>query len=345
MRVCVLRGYHSLKKNKVAFWEIRRFGKRGIALDNALPDVREGIKTFFVVPDLSIFPEECLKSFCLHGYEAYFIHDDPYCPLISKIHLLISAFSETILFFNIDRAVPGIEWTSFIRKVQRTYGARVRIGVMFQKLNSAEETRRLERLYLYDIGITCGCIPLEYQRNKNLPLFLSVLAANKANGQRKFLRAVCSDAFRISLGYKGRPYRSTIRDISLSHFSCAFPDSPPDIQLMEKVYDVQMNLRGTLCTVDAVLCLKRDTEQEPIHVFVFRNSQDRDGLDYEQQERVNTVVFNYFSNGVNEFLHKLFDAERLRVALARGQAPSSGGEEQTLESLHLDVNKLLESVT
>ena len=91
--------------------------------------------------------------------------------------------------------------------------------------------------------------------------------------------------------------------------------------------------------------LQRDIEQQPIHVFVFRNSQDRDGLDYEQQERVNTVVFNYFSNGVNEFLHKLFDAERLRVSLARGQASSSGGEEQTLESLNIDVNKLLESVT
>ena len=297
------------------------------------------------MPELSIFPEECLKSFCLHGYEAYFIHDDPYCPLVSKIHLLVSAFSETILFFNIDRKVPGIEWASFIRKVQRSYGSRVRIGVMFKKLNSAEETRRLERLYLYDIGITCGCIPLEYKKGKNLPLFLNVLAANKASGQRKFLRAVCSDAFRISLGYKGRPYRSTIRDISLSHFSCTFLDDPPDIQMLEKIRDVQLNLRGTLCTVDAVLCLKRETEAEPIYVFVFRNSQDRDGLDYEQQERVNTVVFNYFSTGINEFLRKLFDAERLRVSLARGQGLSSGGEEQTLESLNIDVDKLLESVT
>lgn len=314
-------------------------------MDDALPDVRAGIKTFFVVPELSIFPEECLKSFCLHGYEAYFIHDDPYCPLVSKIHLLVSAFSETILFFNIDRNIPGIEWASFIRKVQRSYGSRVRIGVMFKKLNSAEETRRLERLYLYDIGITCGCIPLEYQKGKNLPLFLNVLAANKANGQRKYLRAVCSDAFRISLGYKGRPYRSTIRDISLSHFSCTFLDDPPDIQMLEKIRDVQLNLRGTLCTVDAVLCLKRETEAEPIYVFVFRNSQDRDGLDYEQQERVNTVVFNYFSTGINEFLRKLFDAERLRVSLARGQGPSSGGEGQTLESLNIDVDKLLESVT
>ncbi len=313
-------------------------------LDSALSDVRSGIKTFFVVPELSVFPEECLKTFCLHGYEAYYLHDDPYCPLVSKIHLIISAFAETILFFNIDRRIQGIDWAAFIRKLQYTYRDKVRIGVTFQKLNNPEETRRLERLYLYDIGITCGCIPIEYQKGKNLPLFLSVLAANKANGQRKHLRAVCSDAFRMNLGFKGRSFACAIRDISLSHFSCVFQGEEPEIPVMEKIQDIQMNLRGTRCTVNAVLCLKREIGGDRIHVFVFRTQDDRDGLDYEQQERVNAVVFNYFSGMVTEFLRKLFDAERIRVSQSRGHPAAAAPAESDSGVLNLDVEKLLASV-
>ncbi len=313
-------------------------------MDTALSDVRSGIKTFFVVPELSVFSEECLKTFCLHGYEAYFIHDDPYCPLVSKIHLLVSAFPEVILFFNIDRSIQGIDWAALIRKLQFTYRDKIRIGVMFQKRNNPDETRRLERLYLYDIGITCGCIPMEYQKGKNLPLFLNVLTANKANGQRKHLRAVCSDAFTLNLCFKGRSYRCVIRDLSVSHFSCVFLDEPADIPVMEKISDMKLNLRGARCTVDGVLCLKRELSEGHIHVFVFRTADDRDGLDYEQQERVNTAVFNYFFETVNGFLRKLFDAERLRISRSKGDQPGQA-EPLSPESLDLDVDKLLESVT
>ncbi len=313
-------------------------------MDTALSDVRSGIKTFFVVPELSVFPEECLKSFCLHGYEAYYVHDDPYCPLVSKIHLLVSAFAETIFFFNIDRRIEGIDWAAFIRKLQYTYRDRVRIGVTFQKRNSLEETRRLERLYLYDIGITCGCIPIEYQKCKNLPLFLSVLAANRANGQRKHLRAVCTDAFRMNMLFKGRPFACAIRDISVSHFSCVFLGEEPEIPIMEKVKNLQMNLRGTRCTVDAVLCLKREIGGDLIHVFVFRTQDGREGLDYEQQERINGVVFNYFSGLVNDFLRKLFDAERIRISQSRGRSPSPLPNEATACVLNLDVDSLLARV-
>lgn len=315
-------------------------------MDTALSDVRSGIKTFFVVPELSVFPEECLRAFCLHGYEAYFIHDDPYCPLVSKIHLLVSAFPEVILFFNIDRKVQGVDWAALIRKLQFTYRDRIRIGVMFQKLNNPDETRRLERLYLYDIGITCGCIPIEYQKSKNLPLFLSVLSANKANGQRKHLRAVCNDAYRMNMSFKGRPYTCVIRDVSVSHFSCVFIGEVPEIPMMEKIQNVQMSLRGTRCTVDAVLCLRRDIGDNPIHVFVFRTQDGRDGLDYEPQERVNSVIFNYYTETITGFLRKLFEAERMRISVSRNQQPAPNAAEAAESGeLNLDVEKLLASVT
>lgn len=306
-------------------------------------DFRTGIKTFFIVPELSIFPEDYLKAFCLHGYESYFIHDDPYCPLVSKIHLLISAFPEIVLFFNIDRKIQGLDWSALIRKLQYTYRGRAKIGVMYQKLNNPEEAHRLEHLYLYDIGISCGCIPMEYQKAKNLALFLHVMMTNQVKGQRNHLRALCNDSFKISMLFKGRPYRCAMRDISISHFSCVFSEDPPEIPMHEKIRGIQMSLRGSLCNVDAVLCLKRVLGEDQIHVFVFRTCEDKDGLDYEQQEKVNNVVYNSYQNNVGTFLRQLFDAERIRIAVNRGREaehePALGYDQLTL-----DVDKLLESV-
>jgi hypothetical protein len=94
--------------------------------------------------------------------------------------------------------------------------------------------RRLERLYLYDIGIVCGCIPLEYQKSKNLNLFLNVLLANQAQGQRKHLRALCDSGFRMNMLYGGRLHMGALRDISVSHFSCVFPDGIRIFRFMRK---------------------------------------------------------------------------------------------------------------
>ena len=91
---------------------------RGDCMSDDFKESVQGVKTFFVVPDLSLFPEEFLKSFFLKGYETYFLHDDPYCPLETKIHTLFSVFPQVILFFNIDRPVQGIDWPVFIDRLQ-----------------------------------------------------------------------------------------------------------------------------------------------------------------------------------------------------------------------------------
>lgn len=276
-------------------------------------DVKEsvlGIKTFFVVPDLSLFPEEFLKSFFLKGYETYFIHDDPYCSLETKIHTLYSIFPQLILFFNIDRPVQGIDWPVFIGKLQEQYGDRAMIGVMYQKRNNQEEIRKLEWLYLYSIGIICGCIPMEYQKSKNLYRFLNVLCANQANGQRRFLRAMCSDSFKANFAYRGKEYRSVLRDISISHFSCTFIGDIPEIPLHEKVREIQMNLRGILINIDAVLCLKRVLGADMIHVFVFRTNDDREGMNPDHLIKVNGIVHASITGRIMSILKDAFDEAR-----------------------------------
>lgn len=276
-----------------------------------------GKKTFFVVPEVSLFPEEYTKSFFLKGFESYFLDDDPYCSLELKIHVLFSLFSEVILFFNIEKNVHGIEWASFIRSLQNQYGSRATIGVMYRKKNNVEETRKIERLYLYDIGIVGGCIPIEYQKTKNLYLFLNVLIANQANGQRKNLRAVCGSSYKMNFSRFGHSYQCEIRDISLSHFSCVFLGNVPEIPLHEKINDIQMNLRGILIKVNGVCCLKRSVEAEVIHVFVFRTADDHEGLNSENMLRVNEIIFNSFYTAMNEKLKTEFDAARARWAKER----------------------------
>lgn len=281
-------------------------------MPECLPEAVQGLKTFFVVPDRSLFPEEFLRSFYLRGYETYFLEDDPYCSLETKISRLFSLFPQLILFFNIDRPIQGIEWPVFIGALQREYGNRAMIGVMFHKRTNHEETKRLERLYLYTIGIICGCISLEYQKSKNLYLFLNVLAANQANGQRKYLRAMCDESYKATLAFEGVTHRVALRDLSVSHFSCVFPGAAPEIPLHEKLYEIQLSLHGAIIRVDGVLCLKRILEDAVIHVFVFRSREDREGLDPEHLVRVNDII-------ANEFISRMQELLRAEFASARGK--------------------------
>ncbi|WP_319561439.1 hypothetical protein [Marispirochaeta sp.] len=265
-----------------------------------------GIKTFFVVPDLSLFPEEFLNSFFLKGYETYFIHDDPYCPLESKIHTILSLFPRVILFFNIDRPVQGIEWPAFIENLQNTYGERAMIGVIYQKRITQEEIRKREWLYLYKIGIICGCISMDFQKSKNLYRFMNVLCANQAKGQRRFLRAMCGDSYKANFVYRGREYRCILRDISISHFSCIFPGDRTEFPMHEKIYEIQMNLKGILIKTDAVLCLKRVLANDTIHVFVFRTSEDREGLNPDHLLKVNGIIHRSLTQKIMGMLKDAF---------------------------------------
>ncbi|HHU37181.1 MAG TPA: hypothetical protein GXZ47_08130 [Treponema sp.] len=269
-------------------------------------DATQGMKIFFVVPDLTIFSEEFSKSFFLKGYETYFIHDDPYCSLEKKIHTLFSIFPQVILFFNVDRQINGIDWPSFIGTLQKEYGERAMIGVMYQKRNSQEETKKIEWLYLYTIGIICGCIPMEYNKAKNLYRFVNVLSANQANGQRRFLRTICGESCKANISFQGKDYRCVLRDISISHFSCVFNGETADIPLHEKIKNIQMNLHGILINVDAVICLKRVLNGELVNVFVFRTSEDREGLNPDHLIKVNEIIHSSLTTQITGILKNAF---------------------------------------
>lgn len=280
-------------------------------MDGRQDELKIGVKTFFVVPEISLLPEEYLKSFFIKGYESYFLDDDPYTDLQTKIHLLFSLFPEVILFFNVDRPIRGINWPVFIRNLQNTYKERAIIGVLYRKRNNLEDVKQLERLFLFDIGIVGGCIPIEYQKGKNLFLIQNVLQANQANGQRKYIRAICDEFCKVNMKFEGKKYYGLLRDISISHFSCVFVGDLPQFQLHQKINDIQISLKGTICKMDGVYCLQRVMGDDNIHVFVFRTVEDREGLNSENLSRVNNFIFNMFTSNVQNLLKDECESDSL----------------------------------
>lgn len=290
-----------------------------------VPDKKElyqGVKTFFVAPDLSLMPEGFLPHFFLHGFEAYYLMDDQYLDMETKVRVLFSLFSDFLLFFNIDRRLGKIEWPKAIGAIKRDNGERAKIGVLYSGYIEESTRRSIEKTYLYDIGICCGCIPLAYKKQKNLALLQSVLVANEANGRRKSLRAICGSTCAFNLVIRGIKYVGEIRDISVSHFSCAFDGPDPELAMYEKARGFQLNLSGIICAVDGVVFTKRMIAGSMLYVFVFRNSRDREGLDAEMLAKINGFIHKHFEKGVFEVTNKAF--EEARAAKKEGKTALAG---------------------
>lgn len=286
-------------------------------------DSFEGCKTFFFVPDLSIMPEDFVTHFFADGFETYYMMDDKHLDLESKVRVIARLFGDVILFFNIERNISGIDWPAFVRRIREEHNSRVRVGVLCNRRIGDEAIAALERKYLYDIGIFCGCIPLDFRKAKNLPLLSEVLAANDARGRRNALRAVCEGTSSLNFSRGGHLYRGEVRDVSVSHFSCVFDGPVPELRMYEKVEDIQIKLGGIICSVNGVLFAKRVVGGSTLFVFVFRDSHDKDGLDAEMGAKVNGFIRKHFEQGVQAALSRGFGEEIARQRGSRGPSDST----------------------
>ena len=265
-----------------------------------------GRKTFFIAPDLSLLPEAYMEEYLNHGYETYIIVDDRYCSLKRKVELIISLFTDSILFFYIDAEIHGIEWPKYIYQLQRTYGDKVLIGVLYSKRKSDEEKSRLERFYLFDVGIPCGCIPLEYQHAKNFPLIDRILYVNQAGGRRKTVRAICDDKSEITFDFKKNQYKGKICDISLNHFSCIFKDSENVIPVSSKISDFMLIVNGLHIHADGTLLMQRNTPEGVLNIFVFTRKDGTNGLDSDSEHRLSQKIYQIVTTRTKNLLQTVF---------------------------------------
>lgn len=269
----------------------------------------EGRKTFFIVPDATLMPESYLEDFMARGYETYIIGDDRYCPLKAKVEVIIETFMDSILFFYIDMPIKGIKWDKYIRELQEKYAGRILIGVLYLKRQSEEEKKQLEKYYLFDVGIQCGCIGLEYQKMKNFALIDKVMYANQACGRRQNIRAICDTRSKVSMVTKHGQIKGSVLDVSMSHFSCVF-DKTLEIQMYEKVSKMLININGLHFVSDAILIMQRKKNGVLLNVFVFSNSMGQQGVESDLQPRLLERIYQMTSDKAKSLMRFKFEEAR-----------------------------------
>lgn len=267
-----------------------------------------GRKTFFITPDTSLIPESYLEDYFALGYECYFIENDKRVKLDKKLDILISLFHDVIFFFNIDYNIPDFDWTEFIYRITQSYSNTASIGVLYTKRQTKDEKARLERKFLYEMGLKCGCIQLEYQKKQNFEIIEKILFANQAQGRRKNIRALCTSACTFTCNYNGNAVTGILQDISLSHFSIVCPKGKLPVQLYEKLLDLHFNIRGFLFRSDAVLIMERPSEGEDVlFVFAFVSSTGANGLDTRVKQLLIPNVYQLMSSNCKNLLDQIYN--------------------------------------
>lgn len=284
-------------------------------MDDQTKHIIEGRKTFFITPDVSLLPETYLEDFMTRGYETYIINDDRFCPITKKVEIIINTFPDSILFFYIDTQIEGIDWPVYIKRLHEHCEGKVLIGVLYAKRTNEAQKKKLEKYYLFDIGIQCGCISLEYQKSKNFALIDAILYANQACGRRKTVRALCDANSKALFETASGVEKGKILDISMSHFSCVF-DNPPDIKMYEKIKRTMLNINGLHFMSDTILLMTRTTETSGLYIFVFANSVGQQGLDPDSKDRLTRKIYLMISEKAKKLMQSKFDEARKELQKA-----------------------------
>ena len=271
-------------------------------------EIVTGRKTFFILPDTSLMPESYLEDYFALGYECYFIPFDKRYKMERKVKVITSLFKDLIMFFNIDYNLPNFDWDDYIYEYIHENNNADSVGVMYAKRQSKAEKALIERKYLYEMGIRCGCVQLEYQKNQNFELIGKILYANQAQGRRKTIRALCSSACTYTYTYG--PYKDsitgTLQDISLSHFTVLVSGVGLEIKLYEKIPDIHFNIRGFLFRSDAVLVMERPVNGDMLYVFAFVNSTGQNGLESRTKGLLVPALYKLLSVNCNAILDQMY---------------------------------------
>lgn len=277
-------------------------------MSSIVDEIVKGRKTFFIAPDRSLFPQSYLEEYLTMGFECYFIDTDIFLPIELKIEIILSVFKDSILFFNIDSPLQDNTWPRLISELHDKYPDAL-FGVTYSKRQTLNEKHSLEKLYLYTIGIQCGCIQLEYQKRNNFELIDKMLFANQAMGRRKAVRAVCTNNCKFQIvSEKSGTVQGNIMDLSISHFSVMLPENALELDDYEKVKDVAFSVKGLRFHSDAVLYMTRKTDEGILFVFAFCSKNGQSGLDASNKALVVPKIYEIMVENCKELLDKLFSA-------------------------------------
>lgn len=254
-------------------------------------------------------PESYLEDYFAIGYECYYVPFDKRVNIQKKVKVITSLFKDLIIFFNIDYNLnlPDFNWGDFIYDYIHENNNAASVGIMYTKRQTKLEKQVLERKYLYEMGIRCGCIQLEYQKAQNFELIGKILYANQAQGRRKNIRALCTSACTYTFVVEHQSFTGSLQDISVSHFSFISPENALNIQLYEKIKDFHFNIRGFLFRSDAVLIMQRKTAVGVLYVFGFTSSTGQNGLDNRIKQLLIPNIYKLMASNCKSLLEQIFN--------------------------------------
>jgi len=291
-------------------------------------EIVTGRKTFFILPDTSLMPESFLEDYFALGYECYYVAFDKRVNMEKKVKVITSLFKDLIIFFNIDYNLPNFDWEEYIYNYIQANDNAASVGILYTKRQTKLEKSVLERKFLYEMGIRCGCIQLEYQKSNNFELIGKILYANQAQGRRKTIRALCSSACTYTYTYG--PYKDsvtgTLQDISLSHFTILVSGAGLEIKLYEKITDVHFNIRGFLFRSDAVLVMERPVNGDMLYVFAFVSTSGANGLDERTRGLLIPSLYKLLSLNCNTVLDQMYEKLNEAEQVAELAGPEDDSE-------------------
>lgn len=278
-------------------------------MNSFIDAITKGRKVFFIAPDRSLIPESYLEEYLADGFECYFIDTDIFLSIENKVDIILTIFEDSILFFNIDAPCPNSSWMALISKFQAKYPKSL-FGVLYSKRQTAAEKSVIEKTYLMNIGIKCGCIQLEYQKKNNFGLLEKTLFANQAMGRRKSVRAICTSgcSFNFMNEHTKQNVAGKLTDISISHFSITLPEGQLELEDYEKITDVAITIKGLHLHTDAILFMSRPTDGGILYVFAFTQKSGLNGLDDLSRQLLVPKLYEIMLENTNALLSRLFSS-------------------------------------
>ena len=267
-----------------------------------------GRKTFFIAPDTSLIPKHYLEEFMLQGYQAYVINDDYVCPMQTKVREIIRLFPDSILYFNIDSSIDGIEWKSYISELQNFVGKNIYTGIFYLSRQNSQEEESIKDFYLDKLHVRAGCFALSAHNHNNFDSILSVMEKSGAKGRRSLVRAFCDSSSTVKIEHKGKKCLANLLDINLSYFRCDLQTNTENFEIFEKIRDVAVSANGMSFISDAVLIMKRTLNDKTLCIFMFIKRDDSPDLDLETEKKLNQKIYQIVLNENSEKLQTAFKA-------------------------------------
>lgn len=237
-----------------------------------------GRKTFFIAPDTAIINSELLEELCAAGYEAYIINDDHSCRIQDKAEAIIRLFPNSILYFNIGAKVSGIEWESYLKKLQAIHREDALIGLLCASGSYIPSgIANSNKVY-------AGSIELKPHDEKTLDTIKAMLKKAGAKGRRNYVRANCDSKSTLNATFEGKRLSAKIEDVNISHFRCTFP-SDSGMSIFEKIRNARIAINDLSFTSDAVLIMKRIKNNVLSSVFMFIHDSPDDLPDLDEKTR------------------------------------------------------------